>query len=58
MNFATIVQRALRQRTAVQENGKRKMITKADTIGKQLVNRAASGDQRRNVDLRRNNCKQ
>jgi len=40
------MKRALRERVAVQENGKRKVITKSEAIVKQFVNKAASGDLR------------
>ncbi len=45
-NFATIVGEALRETVVINENGRRKKATKADVIGKQLVNKAAKGDHR------------
>lgn len=44
--MGTVVKRALREKVSIQENGRRKTITKARAIGKQLVNKAASGDLR------------
>jgi hypothetical protein len=46
LSLATIVQRALREKVTIQESGERKILTKAQVIGKQLVNKAASGDLR------------
>jgi hypothetical protein len=43
-NFATIVGEALREPVVINENGRRKRATKAEVIGKQLVNKAAKGD--------------
>jgi hypothetical protein len=45
-NLATLMERALHERVAAHENGKRRMITKAEVISKQLINKAASGDLR------------
>lgn len=45
-NFATALEQELRSSVAVNENGKRRMISKRDAIAKQLVNKAASGDAR------------
>lgn len=45
-NLATLMKRALREKVAVHENGRRRMITKAELISKQLVNKAAAGDLR------------
>jgi hypothetical protein len=45
------MKRALHERVAVQENGKRRMITKAEVISKQLINKAASGDLRAVIHL-------
>jgi hypothetical protein len=41
-----IVTRALRERVEAKENGRRRRITKLEAAVKQLVNRAANGDQR------------
>jgi hypothetical protein len=46
LNFATVLQRALREKVTVTENGRRRVITKLVAAVKQLVNKAASGDQR------------
>ena len=40
------MKRALSEKVAVHENGRRRMITKAELISKQLVNKAAAGDLR------------
>jgi hypothetical protein len=45
-NLSTIVAAALGERVAVNENGKRRRISKMEAIVKQLVNRAASGEAR------------
>lgn len=45
-NIATVLSRALRERVFVTENGRRRSITKLEASVKQLVNRAASGDER------------
>jgi hypothetical protein len=41
---STVLIKALREKVIIQENGKRKVITKLQAIMKQTVNRAASGD--------------
>ena len=46
LNMATLLERALSERVAVTENGKRKTITKLEAMFKQLANKAASGDTR------------
>jgi hypothetical protein len=43
-NFATALQRELKARVPVTEDGKRKKITKREAVAKQLVNKAAAGD--------------
>ena len=45
-NLNTIIASALGERIAVNENGKRKRISKMEAVIKQLVNRAASGEVR------------
>jgi hypothetical protein len=45
-NIAKLVHRTLRERVAIQENGRRRFITKAAAIAKQLVLKAASGNLR------------
>lgn len=45
-NLATVLNRTLRERVTVTENGRRRSITKLDAAVKQLVNKAASGDER------------
>jgi len=45
-NLSTIVAAALSERVAVNENGRRRRITKLEAAVKQLVNRAASGEAR------------
>jgi len=44
LNLATVLERTLRERVAVNENGRRKTITKLEASIKQLTNKAASGD--------------
>jgi Family of unknown function (DUF5681) len=43
-NLATILERTLREKVVINENGTRKTITKLEAALKQLVNKAASGD--------------
>lgn len=43
-NFDTVIAKELSARVEITENGKRRSITKREAIGKQLVNKAASGD--------------
>lgn len=43
-NFDTVIAKELSARVEITENGKRKSITKREAIGKQVVNKAASGD--------------
>ena len=45
-NFATAILAELQARILVNENGRRKTITKREAIAKQLVNKAAGGDPR------------
>jgi hypothetical protein len=45
-NLSTIVAAALSERVTVNENGRRRRITKLDAAVKQVVNRAASGELR------------
>jgi uncharacterized protein DUF5681 len=45
-NLSTVVAAALSERVAVNENGRRRRITKLEAAVKQLVNRAASGEAR------------
>jgi Family of unknown function (DUF5681) len=45
-NLATALQRTLREKVVINENGRRKTITKLEAALKQLVNKAASGDLR------------
>jgi hypothetical protein len=54
--LATLMKRALHERVAVHENGKRRVITKAEVISKQLINKAASGDLRALSQLSRLHC--
>ena len=44
VNFVTVFHRALRERVLINENGRRKRITKLEAAVKQLVNKAAAGD--------------
>jgi hypothetical protein len=43
-NFSTVLDKELRAKVLITENGKRKRITKVEAIAKQAVNRAANGD--------------
>ena len=44
LNMATVLERTLRERVVINENGKRKTITKFEAAYKQLSNKAASGE--------------
>jgi hypothetical protein len=44
LNLATVLERALREKVAINEGGRRKVITKLDAAVKQVVNKAAQGD--------------
>jgi hypothetical protein len=44
LNLATVLERALRQKVVVIENGRRKVITKLEAAITQLANKAAAGD--------------
>lgn len=44
LNVATAFTKALREKVVVNENGRRKTVTKLEAALKQLVNKAASGD--------------
>ena len=46
LNFATVLSKAMREKVIINEGGKRKAVTKLEAAIKQLVNQAASGDQR------------
>jgi hypothetical protein len=46
LNFATTLLKTLREVVVINENGRRKEITKLEAAVKQLVNKAASGDLR------------
>lgn len=43
-NMATLIAKAMSEKVAVTEGGRRRTITKGEAIAKQLVNKAASGD--------------
>src|SRR5690242_12567642 len=43
-NMSTIMQRALNERVTINEEGKRRKITKREAMAKQLANKGASGD--------------
>ncbi len=45
-NLATVLEKALREKVVINENGRRKIITKLEASIKQLVNKAAAGDLR------------
>jgi hypothetical protein len=44
LNFVSVLQRTLRERVVINENGRRRTITKLEAAVKQLVNRSAGGD--------------
>jgi Family of unknown function (DUF5681) len=44
LNMATVLERTLREKVVVNENGKRKTITKLEAAITQLMNKAASGE--------------
>lgn len=44
LNIATVLERTLGERVIINENGRRKTVTKMEAAVKQLVNQAASGD--------------
>jgi hypothetical protein len=44
LNMATVLERTLREKVIINENGKRKTVSKLEAAVKQLVNKAASGD--------------
>lgn len=46
LNMATVLERTLREKVVINENGRRNTITKLEAAIKQLVNKAASGDLR------------
>jgi len=46
LNMATVIERTLREKVIVNENGERKTITKLEAAMKQVANKAASGDLR------------
>ncbi len=46
LNIATVLEKALRENVFINENGRRKVITKLEASIKQLVNKAAAGDLR------------
>jgi len=46
LNISTVLIRTLREKVVINENGRRKKITKFEAALKQLVNKAASGDLR------------
>jgi hypothetical protein len=50
-NFATVIEKELKARIEVTENGKRKRISKREAIAKQTVNRAAAGDPKATTTL-------
>jgi hypothetical protein len=43
-NFATVIEAELNTKIPINENGKRRLISKREAVAKQLVNKAASGD--------------
>lgn len=46
LNVATVFMKTLREKVVINEKGQRKIVTKLEAAVKQLVNKAASGNQR------------
>ena len=46
LNVTTVLERTLHERVVIDENGRRKTVTKLEAAIKQLANKAASGDQK------------
>jgi hypothetical protein len=46
LNMATVLERTLREKVTVNENGKKRTVTKLEAAVKQLADKAASGDLR------------
>jgi hypothetical protein len=46
LNMATVLERTLREKVVINENGKRKTVTKLEGAIKQVANQAASGEPR------------
>jgi len=46
LNVATVLTRTLREKVAINENGRRRTVTKLEAALKQLVDKAAAGDLR------------
>jgi hypothetical protein len=46
LNVATVFTKTLREKVVINENGRRRTVTKLEAAIKQLVNKAASGDLR------------
>lgn len=46
LNVATVFMKTLREKVVVNEHGQRRRVTKLEAAMKQLINKAASGDQR------------
>lgn len=46
LNVTTVFTKILREKVTINENGKRKIVTKLEAALKQIVNRAAGGDHR------------
>jgi hypothetical protein len=44
LNMATVLERTLREKVVLNENGRRKTVTKLEAAIKQLTNKAASGE--------------
>ena len=44
LNLATVLERTLREKVAIEENGQRKILTKLEAAIKQLTDKATSGD--------------
>ena len=44
LNIATVLERTLREKVVLNENGRRKTVTKLEAAIKQLTNKAASGE--------------
>jgi hypothetical protein len=51
LNKRTILSRTLREKVVINENGKRKRITKREALYKQIVNKGVSGDLKAAVEV-------
>jgi Family of unknown function (DUF5681) len=50
-NLATMLEKSIKEKVEITENGKRRIVTKLEVAFKQLTNRAATGDPRASQQL-------